>query len=155
MTPAPSASDAYVDLVAEGDWEHVADNMRDADRREVAALGSTPAKALKGSVALSQIAFTIRHGDEPVGLFGACTQGAVWMLGTPKIQTIRFRFLRQSRPWVNILHSASPVLWNWADARNDLHIRWLKWLGFRFHDERPYGVNGEPFRYFDRRYDDV
>lgn len=150
MTPVLNASEPFVDLPREGDWQHVAANMRQADRDEVAALRLNPEEALKGSILFSEVLFTIRRGDEPLGMFGVADRGAVWMLGTDGIKDIRYTFLRQSSTWVNALHSASPALWNWVDARNELHIRWLKWLGFKFTQARPLGANGETFRHFYR-----
>jgi hypothetical protein len=74
--------------------------------------------------------------------------GNVWLLGSPGIQDVRYSFLRQSRHWADVLHEDYEVLWNWADARNQVHIKWLKWLGFRVIQSAPVGVNGEEFHQF-------
>ncbi len=42
-----------------------------------------------------------------------------------------------------------PHLQNYVDARNEISIRWLKWLGFRFDPKPvPYGIWGLPFLRF-------
>lgn len=155
MTRGPSVPDVYADVVRDDDWKRVLTDMRPADRAEVAALGTDPETALRGSLALSEAAFTIREGDDAIGMFGVAANGAVWMLGTGGIERVKFRFLRKCSPWVNALHAVSPMLWNWADSRNALHLRWLRWLGFRLGVERPIGVNGEMFTHFIRTKDHV
>lgn len=148
-------SDVYADIVRDGDWKRVLTDMRPADRAEAIALGVDPETALRGSIELSEAVYTIRQGDDALGMFGAGSNGAVWMIGTPGIERIRFRFLRGCSPWVNALHAVSPILWNWADSRNTLHLRWLRWLGFSLGVERPIGINGEMFTHFIRTKDHV
>lgn len=121
-------------------------------------MGVQPDKALIDSVAMSTSCFSIIRDDRDViGMFGCSPSalqddnlsiGNVWLLGSPGIQDIRYTFLRQSRHWAEVLHEDYQVLWNWADARNQVHIKWLKWLGFRVIQSAPVGVNGEEFHQF-------
>ena len=121
-------------------------------------MGVQPDKALYESVAMSTSCFSIvRHGREVVGMFGCSPSewndanlsvGNVWLLGSPGIQDIRYTFLKQSKHWVSVLHKDYDLLWNWADCRNEVHIRWLKWLGFKVIQSSPVGVNGEMFHQF-------
>jgi hypothetical protein len=144
MTLAPPAANLILPY-EDGDWRHVAEHIRPADRAELTALGRLPEQALLDGVRLSQLCFTIWMGGNPAAVFGATPQGAIWLLGTPAIARHSAWFLRISPGCVNVLHSCSPVLWNWVDARNTVHIRWLRWLGFQFHDPVAAGVNGEMF----------
>jgi hypothetical protein len=74
--------------------------------------------------------------------------GNVWLLGSPGIQDIRYTFLKQCRHWTSVLHKDYDILWNWADSRNTVHVKWLKWLGFRIIQTSPIGVNKEEFHQF-------
>ena len=57
-------------------------------------------------------------------------------------------FLRESRKVVNLLNHKYKLLWNYVDCRNELHLRWLKWCGFKFLRKINYGVNQKPFYEF-------
>ena len=59
--------------------------------------------------------------------------GAVWMVGSSEIEKIVYDFVRNSAYWVSRLFDDKyDVLLNSIDSRNTLHLRWLKWLGFKF-----------------------
>jgi hypothetical protein len=144
MTPAPLGANLVLPY-EDGDWRYVAEYIRSADRAELTALGRQPEQSLRDGARLSQLCFTIWMEGNPAAIFGATSEGAIWLLGTPAIERHTVWFLKNSQRWVNLLHSCSPVLWNWVDARNTVHIRWLRWLGFQFHDPVALGVNGEMF----------
>lgn len=58
--------------------------------------------------------------------------GAIWLLSSDIITRHPVTFLRQSKPMLQRFHQDYPVLCNAVDARNTVHIKWLKWLGFTF-----------------------
>lgn len=135
----------------------IAPRLREADRQEViAASGRTPeevlAVGLQGDVCLTWLN---AEGD-PIAIGGVARTnvegaGAVWLLATPEIEAQRFAFLRNVGAYLEALHTVYPVLFNYVDARNTLHIRWLRWMGFTFinlHDS--WGVEGRPFYEFVR-----
>lgn len=159
MTPGPSESrpKAYVRMLDRNDMSDVDTVIRDlrqADIQEAMALGFSPAAAIKASVSGSTAVYTIMEGERPVGLFGVGPMdlpsmpgmkvGCVWMVGTPGITRISGTFLRQSKHWADLLHNYYPVLWNWASASNTVHIRWLKWLGFKIIGLGPRGPRAFP-----------
>ena len=73
--------------------------------------------------------------------------GVPWLLGTPSLRSVRIGFLKESKFWVRQMHKFHPVLWNVVDARNDLHLTWLKWVGFDLTEPQALGRNGELFRH--------
>lgn len=83
-------------------------------------------------------------------MFGVSENGAIWLLASDDIQKIRFSFLRESRKVVELLNQKYRTLWNYVDCRNELHLRWLKWCGFKFIRQLKYGVNQKPFYEFIR-----
>jgi len=156
--PVRKGCEPFVRPAEPGDERLLAYRLRQEDQDECWALGVQPDKALIDSVAMSTSCFSIIRDDRDViGMFGCSPSalqddnlsiGNVWLLGSPGIQDIRYTFLRQSRHWADVLHEDYQVLWNWADARNQVHIKWLKWLGFRVIQSAPVGVNGEEFHQF-------
>ena len=58
--------------------------------------------------------------------------GTVWMLGTPEIESYPVKFTRWGRKVVGLFHEKYSLLHNFVDARNDVHIKWLRLLGFVF-----------------------
>jgi hypothetical protein len=67
-------------------------------------------------------------GVVPVGLSG----GAVALSGTSLLTRRRTCFLRGSLDVISELGKSYDTLFNVCDARNEVHHRWLKWLGFKF-----------------------
>lgn len=135
----------------------LAPKLRKADVQEIeAASGQTPLAALSWSLLASSECWAGEGRDgELIALFGAApTQepdvGLVWLLGSESISTKNaVRFLRESRLWLDRLHQSYPILYNFVDARNTVHIHWLRWLGCTFiarHEH--YGVGGLPFYEF-------
>jgi hypothetical protein len=132
------------------DCSYLADKLRYEDKREILdASGFTPFGGLLKSYVNSEVCFTILDTDDvPVGMFGVNKNGAIWLLATDEIFRIRFSFLRESRKVVDFLNKQYPSLWNYVDSRNELHIRWLKWCGFKFLRKINYGVSQKPFYEF-------
>ena len=136
----------------------VADSMRAEDVAEVKAhSGLDPDQALLLSYFHSEPCLSIvsRHGDV-IGMWGVVPQedrtGRIWMLGTDAMLDDlqdRRTFLRQSKEVLRELHHQFILLFNEVDARNTVHIRWLRWMGFTFVRYRPnYGTEGRPFYEF-------
>ena len=132
------------------DCKYLADRLRYEDKREILAnSGSTPYNALLRGYVASEVCFTIVDKENvPVGMFGVSKEGAIWLLASNDIYRIRFSFLRESRKVIDFLNQKYPTLWNYVDCRNELHIRWLKWCGFKFLRKTNFGVLQQPFYEF-------
>ena len=118
-----------------GDGNDLAPSLRLADRREIIAhSGHSPKTGLEDAVRLSEACWTVMLEDEPIALFGYTSDtmdGAnVWMLGSDKIQDIKWQFLRESKTWLKNIAKDFNRLWAVADVRNTLHTKWYEWLGF-------------------------
>ena len=134
------------------DCIYLAPILRFADKREILdGTGMPPYNALVKGYVSSEVCFTIVDKENtPVGMFGVSENGAIWLLASDNIQKIRFSFLRESRKVVELLNQKYRTLWNYVDCRNELHLRWLKWCGFKFIRQLKYGVNQKPFYEFIR-----
>ena len=70
------------------------------------------------------------------------------MMATPKLEN---RFSAKNANVVTMFNEKHPLLSNYVDAINELHIKWLKWCGFTFiNKHEKYGVEQRPFYEFVR-----
>lgn len=141
------------------DAAELALKLRQADLQEIkSAVGEDPLVLLEQSIAWSDPCFSIiGEGSNPIAIFGvvpdscAADVGRIWFLGSDELIHHSITFLRYSREWIDRLHERYPTLWNYVDARNEVHIRWLKWCGFAFLRRiEEYGVEQRPFYEFER-----
>ena len=108
----------------------VASNLRPDDRREVEeGHGVDPfvmitSKAQEGSC----VYFNVPNG-KTAGMAGVDPGGLIWMLTTPAIEEYPVTFARESKRYVE---RQKGLLWNIVDKRNTVHLKLLKFLGFKF-----------------------
>ena len=77
--------------------------------------------------------------------------GQVWLLASPRIEKLSIPFLRNSRIVTELFTKDHKLLFNYVDARNKLHIKWLKWCGFTFiNKHEKFGIEKRPFYEFVR-----
>ncbi|WP_339084245.1 phage protein Gp13 family protein [Hyphomicrobium sp. ghe19] len=138
----------------------IARRMREADRLEVhAASGKTPGQALAFSLRKSSVAWTWLVDGRPEAMFGVgdlnilAGVGAPWLLGTDVVLAHQMEFLRRSREWRNQLLQRYSTLTNFVDVRNEVSVRWLRWLGFKLSE--PITYRGHDFYVFELRSTDV
>lgn len=138
--------------------EHVAERVRDADRREIwASHYMTPLEGLRWGLEESTHITTGCADGEPVVIYGVARGsyvpdlGVPWMIASSRLDEpdVAIRFLRQCRePLVAFLEDYA-ILTNHVDARNTRAIKWLQYMGFDVEQEaKPYGAQGLPFHRF-------
>ena len=127
----------------------VASNLRPDDRREVEeGHGLNPMFYLKEEAKLgSCIYFEVPNG-KTAGMAGVDEGGIIWMLCTDAIHEFPLTFAREAKRWVE--SRPEPLLWNVVDKRNKVHLKLLKFLGFKFLREYPFGPNQLSFIEFCR-----
>tara|TARA_R100000458_G_scaffold4778_1_gene3834 strand:+ start:4651 stop:5142 length:492 start_codon:yes stop_codon:yes gene_type:complete len=127
----------------------VASNLRPDDFREVYEghglfpLLHIPRYAFNGDA----VYFEVPNG-KTAGLAGVQLDGTIWMLCTPAIHEYPLTFAREAKRFVDSRNE--PLLWNVVDKRNTVHLKLLKFLGFKFLRELKYGPNQLPFIEFCR-----
>jgi hypothetical protein len=129
---------------------YIADNLREADRNEVAATGSTPRMAVEYSRQLSDYVWTGLIDGVPAMMLGcgcplASPVAEVWALGTDACTKAPREMLVYGRQKVKEMLELYPEMQNYCDARYHAAHRWLKRLGFTVHPAEPHGPNGELF----------
>lgn len=109
------------------------------DRREIWRVAKVlPLQALTVGFETTPQTLTLEHAGEPIACFGICPMtgeglegvGRPWLLGTPEIAEVSRGFIRLSRKWLGRLSKGFSSLSNIMDAQNEVHIRWVQWLGF-------------------------
>lgn len=113
----------------------VADNLRPADVRELTL--SQPSKSLyqvvREAVYGSRLAYVLHDSRGPLALWGVQEFngiGSVWMVATPRLESVPLSFLRLCKPALSLARRLYPQLACAAHRGNTLHLDWLRWLGF-------------------------
>jgi len=119
----------------------LAPNLRSEDKREVNTLGKTSEQSLLSGYLFGRVCRSIIDKNGQVaGMYGVVPvdekTGLVWMLGSNKLKKIKIAFLKESRTEVEGMNTLFPHLWNIIDSRNELHLKWIKWCGFKIIGER-------------------
>ena len=127
----------------------VASNLLPEDRLEVEeGHGLNPIEELtiqakKGSC----VWFEVPNG-KTAGMAGVGPEGQVWMLCTPAILEYPITFAREAKRFIE--SRPEPLLWNIVDKRNKVHIKLLRFLGFKFLRKISHGPNNLSFIEFCR-----
>ena len=133
-------TEAYQRRSTIADVRYLADNMRQRDVEEISAQsGHTPEQCLLYCFFASKPCMTMvsRHGHV-MGMWGVVPEGQggrIWMLGTEGMvadKLDRRVFLRKSKEQLALLFNHYSVLFNVVDARNVVHVRWIRHMGFTF-----------------------
>ena len=82
------------------------------------------------------------------GMAGVGPTGEVWMLCTPAIHEYPITFAREAKRWLE--QRNEKLLWNIVDSRNTVHLKLLKFLGFKFLRKFEHGPNNVQFIEFCR-----
>lgn len=136
------------------DADALAPRLREEDLQEIlAADGRSPVIVLREGIASSDPCWAVSNtGDLLVALFGVIPdsrdsrQGKIWLLGAPALLEQPLSVSRLSRCWVEELQQRYPVLWNYVDSRNTVHVRWLERCGFKIIRRiEEFGVERRPF----------
>jgi len=128
---------------------YVASNLLPEDRREVEeGHGVDVTEALLNAAQNpSCVYFTVPNG-KTAGMAGVDPGGQIWMLCTPAIHDYPIWFARQAKRYVD--RQQNKLLWNVVDKRNIVHLKLLKFLGFKFLREVEFGPNKLSFIEFCR-----
>ena len=139
------------------DVADVASRLRKADQEEGwATLGRDPALFLSLGYDPSRTWVLFNAKGENVALAGVAKTkedgvGQVWMVATDLLEKHSIEFLKHTPRFIDMLHEEYPLLFNWVDARNTVHLKWLKWCGFSFiQRHEKWGPLGLPFYTFVR-----
>ena len=135
-------------LTKEAAYE-VASNLLPEDRREVEeGHGHDPNVILPLAYDIGDSVYFRVPNGELAGIAGVHGEGQIWMLCTPAILKYPMTFAREAKRYVE--SRQEKLLWNIADKRNIVHLKLLKFLGFKFLRELKHGPNQLTFIEFCR-----
>ena len=139
----------YIHPITEEAALGVASNLLPDDYREVAeGHGHDPMEAIPQCSKIGDtIYFTVPDG-QLAGVAGVQPDGRIWMLCTPAILKYPMTFAREARRFVE--SREEKLLWNIVDKRNTVHMKLLRFLGFKFLRELKHGPNNLSFIEFCR-----
>jgi hypothetical protein len=132
--------------------------LRSEDVREVrTATGRSPEEIVPASFRMSDECFTVRRVvdgkllPDPVAIFGVSTHpadadlGAIWFLASKAAQLCALSLMREAPLWLDYMSRRyAKGLFNYADRRNSLHVRWCLLTGFQLLEHLE--INGAPFQ---------
>ena len=121
----------------------VASNLREDDRREcVEGHGVDPKLNIPLTSLLGECVYFKVPNGQTAGIAGII-DGQIWMLCTPAIHDYPITFAREAKRFID--SRKEKLLYNVVDKRNTVHLKLLKFLGFKFIREVIYGPNQLPF----------
>lgn len=142
------------------DLRYVASNLRVEDVEEVrAATGADPRLVLTPMACEGRevLAAGLTHNDRAEILYGVDpwpgtdNVGVIWMLSTPVIYDFPVEFVVMTQRELSRFHERYELLTNFIDARNERHIQWLAWMGFKkIRTVESFGAQSLPFIEFAR-----
>ena len=117
-------------------------NLRFEDKREAEQTTGlhAPAAVLQAHLNSTYSVFFKVPNGKTAGVAGVTSQNTIWMLCTDACAEYPHTFVREARRWIASL--SNPYLHNYADMRNEQHIKLLKLLKFNFLNYTVY--NGVP-----------
>jgi GNAT superfamily N-acetyltransferase len=125
--------------------------LRDGDRREIAALGLAPDEALARSLARSLWADAYLADGEVAALIGVALQPLVggvampWLMTGRAVDRHRKSFMAITRTRTQQMLAEHGTLVCQVHAEYAGAVRWLRWLGFALAPARPLGPRGALF----------
>jgi hypothetical protein len=142
------ATDAHI--------EAIVPNLRVADRCEIEVAGLNPLTALMQSHRMALVSRCAVLGGEVIATWGMGGTplgdvGLLWLMTTPKIETIRKTFVRETHNEVAMMLAICPELRGMVDARYARAVRFLDVLGFDLGPEFAFGPDGAAFRWYCKR----
>ena len=123
----------------------VAQNIRKEDLQEIRGLGFDLINIPVGVLTSEHSTVFYTREGEIAGCAGVNREegdvGRIWMLCTEAIHKEPITFVRQAKKWLKDIESEYRLLWNLADARNHVHHKLLRHLGFKAIRAVPVGDN--------------
>lgn len=139
----------YIHPITEEAALAVASNLLPDDYREVAeGHGHDPIEAIPQCSKIGDTVYFNVPDGQLAGVAGVQLDGRIWMLCTPAILKYPKTFAREAKRFVE--SREEKLLWNIVDKRNTVHIKLLRFLGFKFLREVKHGPNQLSFIEFCR-----
>ena len=155
----PLLSGSTVEIVECTDdaLEHIADNLKPADREEgYAAVGHRRYFDMMrlSTLGSESTRVAVSAYGEPVAVIGVRTLSLLYNTGVPWMVTVdctrkhKRALMSLGRAYTAAMLERYSTLTNFVDARNTDSVAWLQRLGFTIEAPHPYGPLAMPFHRF-------
>lgn len=119
------------------DLQYLIDNIREEDREELKALGTTPEKSISSGFLLSDKVYSVLDDkNNTIAMYGVTKHTdetcVIWLLASNLINKHKMYFLRNCKGYFYKMVKNYKIAINSVYVKNTLHIKWLKWLGACF-----------------------
>ncbi len=121
----------------------VASNLRPEDYREVVEGHGLDISTIPSMVTHGQCYYFKAPNGKIAAIGGVYDDGRIWMLCTPTIEEYPYRYARFCKRFM--ASRPEKLLWNIVDKRNKVHLKLLKFLGFKFIREIKHGPHNLSF----------
>jgi|TARA_R100000789_G_C3019127_1_gene153149 hypothetical protein len=121
----------------ESDCEELAKHLRKPDFDEVVTVTKeAPLKPIVRGFRAATYCKSVLNNGNMIMMYGVCPTlyhkvGSPFLLGTDRFLEVKLPFARQCKSRVEEMQKQYPILWNFIDSRNTVHLRWIKWCGFK------------------------
>lgn len=113
------------------DVEAILRDVRFADLAEwYAGTGALMPQAVDAAIRGSDLVLTLVEDGTPLLLWGSDEDGRLWMFATNQAVTRALPIHRFMMPHLAELLGRYGSVFCFADCRNAVHLRWLRWMGF-------------------------
>lgn len=138
------------------DISWVVTRLRNEDREECRAMWGVDPASFFSVVGTNDDTYCIFNGQgTPVALAGVAPVvsspgvAQIWMVATPELEKHSIEFLKYSKKFIEEVIAPFRLVYNYVDARNEVHLKWLRWCGFTFINKLPrWGAEARPFYTF-------
>lgn len=143
-------------VATKDDLNYVVPRLRRQDVEECRAMfGIDPASFFAAAGLNDDTYCIVSSQGTAFGLAGVAKSRAspsvaqIWMVATPKLEDHQMEFLKYSKKFIDEVTAPYDLVYNYVDARNEVHLKWLQWCGFTFINYLPsWGAEKRPFYSF-------
>lgn len=102
------------------------------------------------NTAINELSDTLALVDEKHNVYaiGGYKAHVVWLLCTTRVEDNKIKFLRFMKKCYRKVIRKEGWLYNYVWTGNELHTKWLKYMGAEFFPEKNYKCNGQTFVLF-------
>lgn len=126
--------------------DYFSESLRKVDVLEMwLADHSKPFSALQICAFSSDKSYVVEADGVPVIIFGVdrdglSENGRVWMLATDDLEFMQKSFIKRCKKVFFELVEDFDMVYNYVYEKNEIALKWLKWLGFTIHPAITFGV---------------
>ena len=150
------AANVLIELASREHAEELAPRLHPEDVAVALADGKEPLEAIRESIEVSSMAWTLRIDGQVAAIFGAVHKGGhphlnaanaavSWALTSTLTEKHPREFLRASRQAIGMMLTDFDYLFSLVDARSTKALRWLGHLGYEVRDAVPFGKDSRLF----------